>query len=906
VKIIKSPRGIVLPKQVRQDPSYSPFFHVHAHSRYSWKDALPEVKDMVAKAVSLGQPALALTDHGNMAGTVQLYKECKKAGIIPFPGSEVYFVKDRADKNAKRYHLGLLAVDLDGYRALARLSTKSHTRENFHHKPLVDWADLAEWKEYGWTTGLALTTGCYFGLLIQTLISEGPQAANHVLLRFASLFPNTFVELQNHKIEQVPMSEDEIAVALFDMASKNGLPITIAQDAHYCETSDKAMHETLKRVVAFGPDTDDAVFPGDGFHLAEAEWVRAHHQDRHWEEAEAGWKHLLALNTLAIPELDTYRYNIPKVSETPDVDLQRRCNEALRSRNLPRPYQDRLDSELSIVRDTGMAGYLLLVAEVTDWCAMHGVFTQARGSASGSIICWLLGITQCDPIRYHLRFERFISRDRTKPPDIDLDVEDSRRQDLIDWLKTRFTVAQIGTFLTYGLNDEDDNGETGRGSLIIAYKSVAKKQGVDKETLAKITTISDIPDEWRDRLLALAETTTCKAVGTHAGGLIVTTTQEEMDDLVPLMMIPIKKEPGYRYVSQYTMNDVEALGLVKLDVLGLRTLSLLRRCVELAGHDVREGLEWIPLDDTRTFTAIRNGSTSGVFQLEGGTAQRGCKELKVRSLKDIIVIMALYRTAVMKSGGKDTYIARREGREKVPDYHPLIMKNVKETFGVIIFQEQVVSILRDLGMDPDELTSFLKAIKGSQKADIKKAAVTMAAAREQVWEMCKGFEISSEDFAYIWKAIEGFAEYGFNRAHATSYGLTAYRCAYLKTHYPLEFATALLQTSEGTKKEAMYISAVRQMGISIRRPHVNISGMSYSIDRRARSVRKGLVSILGIGERTATELEACAPFTSLEDIIERCHPQKVNGGKTYKKNGFLNGHLLKLKEAGALEGLIHD
>ena len=885
------------------------FFHVHAHSRFSWNDALPQVKDMVKTVVSHGDPALAVTDHGNVAGTVQLYTECKKAGIIPFPGTEAYFVKDRADKSAKRYHLGLLALDAGGYEALAQLSSRSHTRENFHHKPLLDWSDLAEWKEHGWTSGLALTTGCFFGLLIQTLINDGEQAAKHVLMRYASLFPHTFVELQNHKIEQTPLSEDEISTALYKMAQELGLPIVIAQDAHYCEPEDRPMHETLKRVVSFGPDLDDAVFPGDGFHLAEASWVRTHHQPQHWEKAEEGWGRLLWLNSMSIPGLDTYHYNIPKVVDEPDAVLESRCREAFRAINLPTPYVGRLDDELSIVRDTGMAGYLLLVAEVTDWCAAHGVFTQARGSASGSVLCWLLGITQCDPVRYNLRFERFISRDRTKPPDVDLDVEDVRRQDLIDWLKTRFSVVQIGTFIKYGINDEDVPEDlVGKGSLIVAYKAVAKKQGATKESLALIKTINDIPVEWRKPLLDLAEAEVYKAVGTHTGGLIVTTTSEEMNALIPTMLIPTKKTTtdttvAYRIVSQYNMHDVEAMGLVKLDVLGLRTLSLLRRCSELVGHDVRNGLDWIPLDDTRTFTTIRNGATSGVFQLEGGTAQRGCKEVGVRSLKDIIVIQALYRPAVMSSGGKDTYIARRRGTEAVPEYHPLIMKHLKETFGVMIFQEQVIAILRDLGMDPDELTMFLKAIKASQKADMVKAAQTMHEAQQRVSELMAAHGAIA-DFAVVWKAIEGFAEYGFNRSHATAYGILAYRCAYFKTHYPLEFATALLQTSEGSKKESMYISVVRQMGISIRRPHVNISGQSYSIDRRSKSVRKGLVSILGIGVRTASELEEQAPYSSLEDILTRCNPSRVNGGKTYLKNGSLNGHLLKLKDAGALEGLV--
>lgn len=895
MKIKLSPRGIVLPKKTDL------FFHAHSHSRYSYNDALPSVKDMVRTVVAHGQPALALTDHGNMSGSVELYKECTKAGVKPFPGTEAYFVRDREDKKAKRYHLGLLALNMDGYSALARLSSKSHTRENFHHKPLIDWTDLAEWKEYGWTDSLALTTGCYFGMLIQTLVSDGYEAAKYLLERFVMLVPNTFVELQKHNIDQPGMSEDDIATALVNMADELGLPILLTQDSHYCDPGDKVVHETLKRVVSFGPDSDDAVFPGDGFHLSDAAWVRSHHEHGHWVKGQEGFGHLLSLHDLTIPQLDKYSYSIPHTVDDPTEVLTTTCVDRLRARNLSKPYADRLGDELSVVADTGMAGYLLLVAEVTDWCAKHGIFTMARGSASGSLICWLLGITQCDPIKYQLRFERFISRDRTKPPDVDLDIDQERRQEVIDWLYSRFTACQIGTYLTYGVNDDEKTLEEdrGRGSLIVAYKKVAKQQGLPKEDLARINTIYDIPTEWQKPLMELSDRKVCKAVGTHAGGVILTSTREEMDALVPTMGIPTAS--GFRTVSQYLMGDVESLGLVKLDVLGLRTLSLLRRCLALMERDT--DLEWIPLDDTRTFTAIRNGATAGVFQLEGPTAQRGCKEIKVRSLKDIILVQALFRPAVMKSGGKDTYIARREGREPMPEYHPLIMKTVKETFGVMVFQEQVISVLRDLGMGPDELTDFLKAIKASQKADMVKAAVTMREAEQTVRIMCMAHGIPPQDFALIWTAIEGFAEYGFNRAHATAYGITAYRCAYLKTHYPLEFATALLQTSEGTTKEAMYLGAVRQMGISIRRPHINVSGASYSIDRKAKSIRKGLVSIPHIGPETAKEIESNAPFTSIDDIIARCNARKVNGGKSWHKDATLNGHLGHLREAGAMAEL---
>jgi len=422
---------------------------------------------------------------------------------------------------------------------------------------------------------------------------------------------------------------------------------------------------------------------------------------------------------------------------------------------------------------------------------------------------------------------------------------------------------------------------------------------VPKDELDAIKSIHDIPEPSRSELLALADRKVLSQYGTHAAGVIVATTIEEIERLVPEMIIIESDGKSYHHVSQFYDDDIEALGLVKLDVLGLRTLSLLRCCADLLGRDIAEGLEWIPLDDTRTFTTCRNGATDGVFQLEGWTAQRGCKELGVRSLKDIIVIMALYRPGVSNQA-KETYLRRRRGQEEQPQRHPILMKHLKETYGISIFQEQVIAILRDLGMDADALTDLLKAVKASQKADIEKAVVTIAGYRDRVRALATEAGMDGVDFEFLWDAIEGFAKYGFKRAHATTYGLLAYRCAYLKTHHPLEFATALLRTSEGTEKEAKYVSAVRKMDIKVLRPHVNISGASYSIDKDRHVVRRGLVSIKGIGQRTAEEIAAHAPYKSVQDIIDSCMAQRVNGGKSWAKDRTLNGHLGKLLEAGAL------
>lgn len=862
------------------------FFHAHAHSRYSKNDALSDVAEMVSLVASMGHKGLALTDHGNMSGSVQLYKACAKAGIKPFPGVEAYFVDSRENKKAKRKHLGLVAMTTPGYEALVKLCSRSH--QNFYNKPILDWSDLTEWKEQGWTDGIALTTGCYFGVVVQALLQDGERVAKYTAHRLSQLFPHTFIELQRHNIEQPDgMSEQDIANCLYGIAQELGLPVVVTQDSHYCDLADKPLHETLKRVVAFGPDPDEAVFPGDGFHLCDSDWVRSHHEPAHWNAAQEGFKAMLDMHSLVIPELDSYHYNVPQTVEDPEATLSEFCWAELKNRNLPEPYAALLAEELSVITDTRMAGYLLLVKEVTDHCREAGIFTQTRGSATGSLVCWLTGITQYDPIRYKLRYERFVSRDRTKPPDVDLDVEDARRGELLEWLNGRFNVTTIGTHLTYSIDDE-----TGKGSLIVAYKKLARLTDADASNI----TWGDVPQELRDGMLELSNRKVIKAEGTHAAGVVITSSKWDIDHLVPTMLIASSKST----VTQFYDDDVEALGLVKLDVLGLRTLTLLRRCIELIGRDILDGLDWIPLDDTMTFTTLRNGATAGVFQLEGYTSQRGCKEVKVRSLKDIIVIQALYRPAVMKNGTKDLYIARREGREKQPEMHPILAKHLKETYGLSVFQDQVVAVLRDLGLDPDRLTELLKAIKASQKADMAEATRTIAGHRDHVGVLAERAGLSASEFDFLWAAIEGFAQYGFNRSHATSYGITAYRCAYLKSHYPLEFASALLETVQGKQKEPEYVKAVRDMGFRILNPHVNISGASYSIDRKRRAVRRGLVSIKGVGLKAAEEIAANAPYESVEDLIKRTNARMVTGGKSYAKDGTLNGVLAKLDDVGAL------
>jgi len=887
-----------------------PFWHLHAHSRYSVNDAMPAVEAMVAKVKAMGQPALAITDHGNMAASVELYQACAKAGITPFPGSEMYFVPDtmayrtdRADKSTKAtmYHLGVVAYTTQGYEHLVNLSTASH--RNHFHKPLVDELMLAQLAQDGKTAGLAVTTGCYYGYLAQTLLHGGEASALRFLHTLSAWFPGSvYVEIQNHHItHDEGTNDDELAEGLVVLADRAGLPVVITQDSHYLEPGDRADHDGLKRLVAFGPDPDDAVFPGDGFHLADAGWIADHHGQRRLARGLEGLADLLGRHTLTIPVLDSYSYAVPEVVANPFQALVNRVHAALEGRfapkGIPNRYALRLDDELQVIDDSGMAGYLMLVAQVTDWLRAEDIMFQTRGSAAGSLVCWLLGISNVDPIKWDLRFERFLSKDRTKPPDVDLDVAHDRRDELLAMLDTRFTAHQIGSWATYSLNDtEDEFGETQRGSLRVRYFTAANKRDEGASSW------SEVPAADKTMLASLSERHLYKGMGTNAAGIVLTSTQAEFDRLVPMAWMANRKA----YVTQYGKDQIEALGLVKLDALGLKTMTVLDRTMRMLGLPLHR-LGDIEHKDGPTYQLIRSGNTEGIFQLEGRSTQWGLRDLKPTTIKDVIAAMALFRPATMNTGATRAYIARKHGDAAIPLRHELIARVTAPTYGIMLYQEQVIDILRGLGMNADDLTAFLKAVKASNK-DIGDAGDVIDSYMTWIIEECAERGMSQVDIDYIEGSIHGFAEYGFNRAHATVYGITAYRCAYLAARHPLEFHTALLGVASGgdSKKETRYLAATRRRGLRVLAPDINVSGASYPLDELRGAVRRGLQSIDGVGAISAARLESLQPFSGLDDLVERSATASVSGHKEYDGTPeSLTGVLGKIFASGALTTLIH-
>lgn len=868
---------------------------------------MSDIGKMVATAKANGYPALALTDHGVMSGAFQLYKQCKKADILPFPGEEFYIVHDVGDKDAPRYHVGMLALSHEGYKTLVYLSSQSHRRDRYHFKPRIDFNDLARLAEDGRMTDVALTTGCYFGLLAQTLINKGERAAIAIAKSYATWCPNTYVEIQHHNTDHEDQWTDtELAEGLLSVADACGLPVLVTQDSHYCDHDDKELHDFYKRIAYAGSTTDDG-FPGDSYHLADNRWMKEHFGQtpklkRIWNEGLDACDLLVESHRLELPALDKYHFQMPVWSKSPDADLRKRCERVLKLRIKAAdraPYEERLKRELGVIKETGFASYFLLVGDIVAKCRKDGVLVTARGSANGALICWLMGISVCDPIKWNLLFERFLTLDRGKPPDIDLDVEDEYREQLIGWLGTQNEIMRIGTYSTLKVD------EMGSGSLVQQY-FFKRRRELPPEVMnsrypfnSNIDTILEHEPDDGALLLELDRYGLYKQTGTHAAGLILSSRQQPIADYLPSMLIT---SSGH-YVSQMVMEDVEDAGYVKVDLLGSRSLRTIHACLDNLGRDIADFCDWIPLNDAKTYTFLRRGRTdTGIFQFEGFSSAKGCREVGVKTIHDLIVVNALYRPATINAGHKDTYIRNRNNPAGITYLHDFYEPHLRETFAVPIYQEQIMSMLRGLGFPPDDLNRMLKAIKASNDK-VAAAAATFASLHDDFIQRCRDVGMDDDTCDASWDFIRTFSEYSFNRSHSTIYGLLGYWMAYMKVHYPLEFHAALLATTAGTEKEAKYIREARRLQVPLAKADVNRSDVLWTLDREKGKVRRGLLSINGLGVASAEAIASERPYESLEDMIERLPARPVTGGSDWKKKGILTGVYRKLAEAGALTSL---
>jgi DNA polymerase-3 subunit alpha len=678
-------------------------------------------------------------------------------------------------------------------------------------------------------------------------------------------------------------------------------------------------------------------FPGDSYHFASTGWMEQHYTAKQWQRSEEGHAAVLALHRLQMPALDAYKPYVPKMSKTPQTDLERLCMRSLDrladgDRLEPkrgegevavfRRYRDRVVYELGIIKQLGYADYFLHVLDLVKFCGKKQIVIEARGSANASLVCYLLGITQIDPLQWGLTFERFLSLDRQKPPDIDIDIEDVRRGELVEYIRSKYGAISIGNYSVLGARDDDD-----KGSVLVSYNAYMRSrmtpaQFADRfgKGIDTIAEIKHINKKDYTGIRRLAKLPVNKSYGVHAAGLLLNGAEHRISDYVPTMLVPSSDA----VVSQFTMDDVEKLGYLKDDILGQRTLWVMARCNELIGRRDKTDFSWIPMDDPATCTELSRGQmNNAVFQFEGYAMAKGARSLGIRNTNDCILAGALFRPACIDSGVTELYLKRRNStvlRSNLRYPHPAFEKALRSTYGCVLFQEQVLQIMRGLGLDYAGINAFFKIVKDSGKGSTERNIERAMEVRKTWDEICDRNGITDKEGA--WHYIEGYVKYGFNQAHSTGYGVRSYRAGYMKVHYPLEYMTAVLESVAGkatgkVDKEAIYVREARRMKIRILPPDVTLSGQHWTMDKKHNAIKKGLSSIKGVRMAAAAIVAARQerPFDSVRDLAERLPARVLTGrqqyldlvdGKTKRDGtprGGWTGIMKALKEAGALESL---
>jgi DNA polymerase-3 subunit alpha len=848
----------------------SPFVHLHVHSEYSILDGACRVPALVEKAQRLEMPAVALTDHGSLAGVVELYREARDRGVKPVIGCEVYVADDRLAQTKGYAHLTLLAETNEGYANLIKLCSLGYL-EGYYYKPRVDWSLLERHAK-----GLVSLSGCLSGRVSRALADERPKDAHADLDRLVQIFgrDSTYVEIQNAGLEE----QQRINPALAALAGEVGLPLVATGDVHYLDAEDAYAHEallciqsgdTLKNPGHWRFDTNEfffktpeemaADFPGLDDALARTLEVA----ERCSVELELG---RILLPTFPVPdERDAFDYLV----ELCEKGLVRRYGKTTPE------LQERLRFELKTIKEMGFADYFLIVWDFIRFAKQNGVSVgPGRGSSAGSLAAYCLDITDVDPLRYGLLFERFLNPARKDLPDMDIDFSVAGRDRVINYVAEKYgrdRVAQIITFSTmaaraairdagrvldipYGVVDRiaklvpEGPGQTLDDSL---KPGAELRQAVDSDPVAKEIVELARPLEGLTR-----------ADSIHAAGVVIGA--QPLIEVVPLQ----QKGSDQEIVTQLGMWDVVDLGLLKMDFLGLRNLDVIDKAVELAGAvDIAS----VPLDDAKTYALLAAGDSTGVFQFESSGMREALRQVKPTEFEDLIALVALYRPGPM--GYIPTYASRKNGREPATYADPRLEPITGSTYAICIYQEQYMEIAKQLaGFSPAEAETLRKAIG-------KKIHSLMASLKQKFLDGCAENDVAPAVAQQLWKDMESSQDYSFNKAHAACYALIAYRTAWLKANHPHEYMAALISSVMNTKDRVpFYVNACHELGIEVLPPDVNASETDFAVvDGR---IRFGLNAVKNVGEAAAEAIVAArgegGPFGSIWELTERADPQLVN------------------------------
>ena len=860
------------------------FIHLHNHSDYSILDGALTIDSMIDSAVALGMPGIALTDHGNMFGAIEFYQKARKKGIKPIIGQEFYMAPgSRFEKEARAgvkdagYHLLLLARDHTGYRNLMKLSSVGFL-EGFYYKPRIDLETLE--KHSG---GLIASSACLAGE-IPTLILQGrTKEATNVAGRMSEIFGegNFFFELQDHGIPE----QRTVNAALVTMASKLGIDLIATNDCHYLKKEDAFSHEVLL-CIQTGKTLDDENrmrFSSDQFYLkTQAEMERVfpdfpdalHNTYRIFEMVDLE----LELNNPILPN-----FQVPE-SFTLDTYLRQLVLDGARmhfGQRIPDEVMARIDYELRVITGMKFSGYFLIVWDFINYAKARGIpVGPGRGSAAGSMVSYCLGITSLNPLEYNLLFERFLNPDRNEMPDMDIDFCADRREEVIDYVKKKYGEDHVSQIITFN-----------KMKAKAVIKDVARVLGIpfaEANEISKLITEDSLREALdasvdfkkirstgeRGRMLVDISLTLeglVRSAGKHAAGVVIS--RDPLTEYVPLY----KDTKDGSVSSQYDKVTLEAAGLVKMDFLGLKNLSIITRCVEYIeeNHGVKIDLDSIPLDDPATFTLLQRANTKGVFQLESAGMQNILRKLRPTKFEDIIAVNALYRPGPLDAGMVDDFIARKRNPDKVRYEHPLLEPILMETLGVIVYQEQVMLISQVLGGFSLPEADKLRKAMGKKIPEIIKQM------EDKFLKGAEAKKIPARIAQSIFEQIEKFGRYGFNKSHSAAYALVSFQTAYLKAHYPLEYMAALLSFQPDNQDDIIkYVGDCRENGITILPPDINHSKKDFTTENGC--IRFGFSAIKGIGEKAIESiLEARGKkkrFQTLDDFLEEIDLAAVNKG----------------------------
>jgi len=876
------------------------FTHLHTHSHYSLLDGLPKIDELLNYVKELGMDSVALTDHGVLYGAVEFYKKAKQLGIKPIIGSEVYIAYEKMEQKRpkiddKRYHLVLLAKNQQGYKNLIKLITKAHL-EGFYYKPRID-EDLLE----QYADGLICLSACIQGKIPQLILSKKIDEAEKLALKYQKIFgrDSFYLEIQHHP--NLP-SQKKANQGIIFLSKKLNIPLVATNDVHYLKPEDAEAQDILMLInTGANPnDPERLTMKADDFSLRTPEQMKKDFKNIP-QAIENTQKIVESCNlelTLGKPKLPYF----PLLSDkNPDEYLKELC-----IKNLKKKYSlmhkkeaiTQLNYELSIIKQAGLSSYFLIVQDFVNWAKQNGIVVgPGRGSVGGSLIAYLLNITNIDPLKYNLLFERFLNPGRAKVslPDIDLDFADHRRDEVINYVSQKYGKDKVSQIITFGtMAARAVIRDVGRalGYTYSYCDKIAKMIPFGftlEEALQKIQEFRDVykNDQQAEKLINLAKKLegVVRHVSTHACGVVISS--EPLENCIPLQH-PTQNDQNI--VTQYDMNSVESLGLLKMDFLGLKNLTIIENTLNLINknYKIKIKLENLPLNDKKTYQLLQKGETTSVFQLESEGMKKYLKQLKPTQFEDIVVMIALYRPGPM--GFIPDYIQRKHKKKKAEYLHPKLKPILESTQGICIFQEQLMQIAQKLaGYSPAEADTLRKAVG-------KKIKNLLVNQKEKFITGLINNGIKKDIAEKIWERILPFARYGFNRAHSVAYAMIAYQTAYLKAHYPVEFMAAVLISEKAdVERIAFLIEECQRMGIKVLPPDINESEKNFTVIEKKSSppisltkkeegakkqIRFGLTAIKNVGhnvvEAIIKERKKNGELQSIEDFVTRVDLKILN------------------------------